>query len=146
MRDEGTFLENKMSLERAIQIFGEDAQSTIEKSILTIKQSFLKKPTQYINMPIARVNNKTIYFSHIPKCGGSSIEDFLRIIAKSDLCFLDRSYDNGTHQWSISSPQHITGKEISKLFPINFFDLFLQHLCRLLTCVFTQKNCLHQYI
>lgn len=35
------FLENKMSLERAIQIFGDDAQSTIEKSILTIKQSFL---------------------------------------------------------------------------------------------------------
>lgn len=35
------FLENKMSLERAIQIFGDDAQSTIEKSILKIKQSFL---------------------------------------------------------------------------------------------------------
>ena len=34
------FLENKMSLERAKEIFGADAQSIISKSILTIKNSF----------------------------------------------------------------------------------------------------------
>lgn len=37
------FLENKMSLARAVQIFGEDAQSTIEKSILPLKQSFFNE-------------------------------------------------------------------------------------------------------
>lgn len=35
------FLENKILLERAIQIFGNDAQDSIEKSMLAIQQSFL---------------------------------------------------------------------------------------------------------
>ncbi|MDA9771781.1 hypothetical protein N9D02_12195 [Emcibacteraceae bacterium] len=34
------FLENKMKLERAIEIFGNDAQMIIEKSILQIKEAF----------------------------------------------------------------------------------------------------------
>lgn len=35
------FLENKIRLERAIQIFGDDVQNSIEKSILAVKQAFL---------------------------------------------------------------------------------------------------------
>lgn len=76
-------------------------------------------------MPIARLKNKTIYFSHIPKCGGTSVEDFLKLITNENLSFLDRNfYANLNSQWSKSSPQHITGKDISKLFPIKFFDAF----------------------
>lgn len=76
-------------------------------------------------MPIARIKNKTVYFSHIPKCGGTSVEDFLKLITGGELSFLDRKYyDNEKQKWSISSPQHITGNDISKLFPINFFDVF----------------------
>lgn len=37
------FLENKIRLERAIQIFGDDVQNSIEKSILTVKQAFLEE-------------------------------------------------------------------------------------------------------
>jgi hypothetical protein len=73
-------------------------------------------------MPIVRLKNKIVYFSHIPKCGGTSVEDFLKIITGVNLSFLNRNlYDN---RWGISSPQHISGNDLSKLFPITFFDDF----------------------
>jgi hypothetical protein len=76
-------------------------------------------------MPIVRLKNKIVYFSHIPKCGGSSVEDFLQIITGVNLSFLNRNfYNNKNAPWSISSPQHISGNDASKLFPITFFDEF----------------------
>lgn len=76
-------------------------------------------------MPIVRLNNKVVYFSHIPKCGGTSVENFLKIITGADLSFLDRNFFmNKNVPWSIASPQHITGNDVSKFFPITFFDEF----------------------
>ncbi len=76
-------------------------------------------------MPIIRFKNKIVYFSHIPKCGGTSIENFLKTIVGVNLSFLDRNfYKNNILPWSISSPQHITGNYINKLFPLSFFDDF----------------------
>lgn len=75
-------------------------------------------------MPIARLNNKNIYFSHIPKCGGTSVEEFLKTITGADLSFLDRNFNINTMAWNTSSPQHITGKDLEKLFSITFFDAF----------------------
>lgn len=76
-------------------------------------------------MPIVRFNGKIVYFSHIPKCGGTSVENFLKILTGTDISFLDRGfYKNGDRRWSNSSPQHITGNDISKLFPLSFFDDF----------------------
>jgi hypothetical protein len=76
-------------------------------------------------MPIVRFNNKIIYFTHIPKCGGTSVENFLKMALGADPSFLDRNFYNQAIQpWSISSPQHITGKDLARLFPITFFDEF----------------------
>lgn len=76
-------------------------------------------------MPIVRLKNKIVYFSHIPKCGGTSIEDFLKIISGANLSFLDRNFYKNTYlPWSISSPQHISGNDVYKLFPVTFFDDF----------------------
>jgi hypothetical protein len=76
-------------------------------------------------VPIVRLKNKIVYFSHIPKCGGTSVESFLKRITRANLSILDRNFDKNTKvNWSISSPQHITGSYISQLFPITFFDEF----------------------
>jgi hypothetical protein len=76
-------------------------------------------------VPIVRFKNKIVYFSHIPKCGGTSVEDFLKITTGANLAFLDRSfYKNKNIPWSISSPQHINGNNIYKFFPVTFFDEF----------------------
>lgn len=76
-------------------------------------------------MPIIRFKEKIVYFSHIPKCGGTSIENFLEKISGNKPSFLNRKfYDDGKTTWSISSPQHILGNDIYKLFPMTFFDEF----------------------
>lgn len=76
-------------------------------------------------MPVIRFKSKIAYFSHIPKCGGTSVENFLKLIAGVEISFLDRNfYDGEVLPWSISSPQHITGHHVRKLFPISFFDEF----------------------
>jgi len=76
-------------------------------------------------MPIIRFKNKIVYFSHIPKCGGTSVENFLKIIVGTNLSFLDqKSYEINSSPWSMSSAQHITGHHVSKLFPETFFDEF----------------------
>ncbi len=76
-------------------------------------------------MPIIRFNKKIVYYSHIPKCGGTSVEDFLKVMTGASISFLDHHfYENKNVRWSISSPQHITGEDVSKLFPVTFFDDF----------------------
>ncbi len=76
-------------------------------------------------MPIVRAKERLVYFSHIPKCGGTSVENFLKVITGSGLAFLDRDfYKRPGLPWSISSPQHITGSQLFKLFPVGFFDEF----------------------
>lgn len=74
-------------------------------------------------MPIFKINNKLILFTHIPKCGGTSIETyFLEIGAKISF------YDNKIYgipeekRWNKSSPQHIDGASFQRLFSNDFFD------------------------
>ena len=77
------------------------------------------------SLPIVRFKNKIVYFSHIPKCGGTSVENFLQIITGTNLSFMDRDfYNNKKTSWSISSPQHIINDDLYKLFPVTFFDEF----------------------
>jgi hypothetical protein len=76
-------------------------------------------------MPIVRFKNKNVYFSHIPKCAGTSIELFLIKSTGANLSFLDTNhYKNTNEPWTKSSPQHITGNDLSRLFPLTFFDEF----------------------
>ena len=74
-------------------------------------------------MPIIKKNNLICHFAHISKCGGTSIELYLKDIGAS-IAFLDPNFlENSKQQtWNISSPQHIDGNSLSKLFPANFFD------------------------
>ena len=75
-------------------------------------------------MPIIKVNSVLLYFSHIPKCGGSSVENFLAPFSDS-LVFLDRNFFTHKKTWNTSSPQHIDGLSLNRLFKDkNFFDYY----------------------
>lgn len=74
-------------------------------------------------MPIARIGSQTIYFAHIPKCAGSSVEDYLRD-RFGPLALLDRRYlaQEPVRRWTQSSPQHVDWQALMRLFPADYFD------------------------
>lgn len=73
-------------------------------------------------MPIFKTGNKVVYYAHVPKCAGSSIEDYLTE-RFGPVSFLNRKYSpNRRRNWSASSPQHILAKDLEKLFAREFFD------------------------
>ena len=73
-------------------------------------------------MPIVRLGSKIAHYIHIPKCGGSSIEEYLTKIDGSKIAFLDKGFASLERKWSNSSPQHIDGSSCERLFPVDFFD------------------------
>lgn len=68
-------------------------------------------------MPIALVNGRVLFFVHIPKCGGSSIEDYLSAKGRLALRAPDRNC-----RWSKSSPQHMERTIYERIIPDSFFD------------------------
>jgi len=75
-------------------------------------------------MPIIKTKGLVIYFSHIPKCAGSSVETFLDNFCDA-VVFLDRKFLSNKNRWSLSSPQHIDGYSLKKIFNSrNFFDFY----------------------
>lgn len=76
-------------------------------------------------MPIFRSESKLYFFSHIPKCGGSSVEkyciDLGLKIAFRDIVFFKKHRELN---WNITSPQHIDGWSASHLFGADFFDMY----------------------
>jgi len=58
-------------------------------------------------MPLARIGSKLIYFAHIPKCAGSSVEDYLEE-RFGLLAFLDRTHLDAaaSTQWSFAVIRH----------------------------------------
>jgi len=74
-------------------------------------------------MPIFATSKKIIHFAHVPKTGGTSIEKYILSTRVARHAFLDYSF--ATHRsespWNNSSPQHIDGASLRRLFPANFF-------------------------
>lgn len=69
-------------------------------------------------MPIFRVKGKNIFFFHVPKCAGSSVERSL-INSGLKLSFHDVHFRN---KWQSISPQHICKSHYHSLFQNDFFD------------------------
>lgn len=74
-------------------------------------------------MPIFKAGSKLVYFAHVPKCGGTSIENYLQD-RFGPIAFLDRDFSrrNAARHWSRTSPQHIDWESLERLFPRSFFD------------------------
>lgn len=69
-------------------------------------------------MPIVRIDDKLHYYAHVPKCGGSSVEAYLRTRFGS-LAFLDTRYlsQDESLRWTRSSPQHLALADFQRLVP-----------------------------
>lgn len=74
-------------------------------------------------MPIVRSNGILIYFAHVPKCAGSSIENYLNERFGA-LSFIDMQYLGRPAEKKIgpTSPQHLDKWLLDILFDRNFFD------------------------
>ncbi|MGC1494884.1 MAG: sulfotransferase family 2 domain-containing protein [Sulfitobacter sp.] len=75
-------------------------------------------------MPLIRLSNaKLIYFAHVPKCAGSTIERYLETRFGS-LGFLDRQYGaiDVADRWSRTSPQHMPEQVRQRYLPDDFLD------------------------
>ena len=81
------------------------------------------KGTKAPDMPIFKASYKVVYFAHVPKCGGSSIEAYLQTRFGS-LGFIDRDFDSlpSSQRWTRTSAQHIKVENLERLFPSGFFD------------------------
>ena len=75
-------------------------------------------------MPLYRHNGKLIYFAHIPKCGGISVESYLGarfgnagfLNARSQYCVKKIN-------WTRTSPSHALWSDFDNLVPGEWFDL-----------------------
>ncbi|EBA14571.1 hypothetical protein RSK20926_01212 [Roseobacter sp. SK209-2-6] len=72
-------------------------------------------------MPLMRVGTQLIFYAHVPKCAGTSVERYLEA-RFGKLAFCDTAHLKQAHPWSRTSPQHIDLKALSRLFPQGFID------------------------
>jgi hypothetical protein len=74
-------------------------------------------------MPIAQLpDGRLLYFAHVPKCGGSAVEDYLaRRFGPLGLFDWSHLKRPPSERATISSPQHLTAMQIARLFPPGIF-------------------------
>jgi hypothetical protein len=76
-------------------------------------------------MPIIKTHSKLIYFAHVPKCGGASVDEYLiKRFGSQNIGFLDSRFSNADHVngWNKTSPQHITYVHRQQIMPDAIFD------------------------
>lgn len=75
-------------------------------------------------MPFVRSRGLLIYFSHVPKCAGTTVENYL-VDRFGAMAFQDKKYLSQPElkRWSRTSPQHIDRHVLDRLFPPGFFDI-----------------------
>lgn len=72
-------------------------------------------------MPLVRINSALHYYAHVPKCGGSSVETYLKTRFGS-LALLNTRYlaKPEAERWTKSSPQHMTLDALGGLIPADW--------------------------
>lgn len=72
-------------------------------------------------MPIFRIQEKLIFFCHVPKCGGTAVSSYIRARFGS-VAFLNEGFFRVNQPWTLTSPQHVSADDLRQLFPAGFFD------------------------
>lgn len=72
-------------------------------------------------MPIFKTPQALVYFAHIPKSGGTTLEHALRT-SGFELSFIDQSFWKKSQHWYTSSPQHLLASDFNNLFAKKLFD------------------------
>lgn len=72
-------------------------------------------------MPVFRVGDRLHYYAHVPKCGGSSVEAYLKA-RFGPLAFLDSRFLSiaPVERWTKSSPQHLPWTAFTRLVPADW--------------------------
>ncbi|MGB7260513.1 MAG: sulfotransferase family 2 domain-containing protein [Albidovulum sp.] len=72
-------------------------------------------------MPVVRIAGNLHYYAHVPKCGGSSVEAYLKSRFGS-LAFLNTRYLDlpDAARWTKSSPQHLPHADFHRLIPADW--------------------------
>jgi hypothetical protein len=75
-------------------------------------------------MPFFRTSGKLVYYAHVPKCGGSSIANYVAD-RFGPLAFHELRYRNRpeAERWTRTSPQHIDVVTLERLLPPSMFDM-----------------------
>ncbi|MFZ7094085.1 hypothetical protein [Primorskyibacter sp. 2E233] len=101
-------------------------------------------------MPIIRIADKLVYFAHVPRAAGTSVERYLRArfgpLALADPLYLSKPEEQ---RWTRSSPQHVDRDALARLFPSGFFDAsfaIVRHPCDRLHSVFLRQRDIEQTI
>ena len=74
-------------------------------------------------MPLFKTPKGLFFFAHVPRTGGSSVEDYL-LQRFGQPAFHDRSFLSkpASIRWSRTTPQHLSADEFETLFPSDFVD------------------------
>ncbi|MDA5095167.1 sulfotransferase family 2 domain-containing protein [Aliiroseovarius sp. KMU-50] len=72
-------------------------------------------------MAIFRSSDKIIFFAHVPRCAGTSVEAHVRK-RFGPPAFLDTRYRRNKAKWTVTSPNHVHLDALKQLFPSGFFD------------------------
>jgi hypothetical protein len=74
-------------------------------------------------MPFFKTAQRLVYYAHVPKCGGTSIADYISL-RFGPLAFHDNIYMSRpeAQRWTRSSPQHVDAATLERLVPLPFFD------------------------
>ncbi len=75
-------------------------------------------------MPLYRTGSQLLFYAHVPKCAGSTVNTYLRA-RFGDPAFEDRKHIKNPERpaWSRTSPQHIPARNLARLMPAGFADL-----------------------
>ena len=94
-------------------------------------------------IPIYQTSRGLLYFAHVPRTAGTSIENRLKKEFGSP-AFLDRAWKPDRSAWHRSSPQHVPWRDFLALFPLEFFceifSLVREPAQRLKSVYLFQKN------
>lgn len=74
-------------------------------------------------MPFFRAGSKLVYYAHIPKCAGSSVEHYLKA-RFGEIALLDPTHNRvpEAQRWSKTSPQHMDSRTADRILPREIFD------------------------
>lgn len=74
-------------------------------------------------MPFLRIGAGLVYFAHVPKCAGSSVEEYLERRFGQTLAFRDGQFLKVPEgdRWTRTSPQHIPAASLARLIPPELF-------------------------
>src|SRR5690606_34944645 len=73
------------------------------------------------DMPVFRIGDRLHYYAHVPKCGGSSVEAYLKA-RFGGLAFLNTRFLDlpEARRWTRSSPQHLPWDAFTRLVPADW--------------------------